>query len=364
MDYNLPRKVDVMRILIYSDIHIHKHKRDSERLLDCLKVQEWVFQTAHERNIQNIFFCGDLFHERQIIDVETYQKTFEIFEKYDKFNVYLLLGNHDMYHKKLWNISSMMPLQVIPGVTIINNPCTLDIGDYSLSFLPYTDNPIGDLRELKNKSKFKVLFSHLALDNAILNKFANNFSVESVERDGDMVKVDTDILQGWDQVFLGHYHYAQELNEHVEYVGSPLQLSFGEAFSEKHIIEYDLESHEKNYIENTFSPKHYILKSDELDNYDLENNFVRMYTDDLTSTDIAEIRNSIIEDKHVNSIEVLSTPGKSNKNEIMDAKTVLNRQGDMIEQYVEVEKSAGRINDNLDLQLLIDIGKKILERNS
>ena len=49
----------------------------------------------------------------------------------------------------------------------------------------------------------------------------------------------------------------------VEYIGSPLQLSFGEAFQEKHLIIFDQDKKECEYILNDFSPKHLIIKSED-----------------------------------------------------------------------------------------------------
>ena len=94
------------RILIYSDIHIHPHKKKVERLHDCLKAQEWVFQTAKDNNIRDIVFVGDLFQDRQKIDVTTYHLTFDIFEKYLKgdLRVWLLLGNHDLWYYDRWTL--------------------------------------------------------------------------------------------------------------------------------------------------------------------------------------------------------------------------------------------------------------------
>ena len=97
-----------MKFLIFSDVHLHPHKRSTERLNDCLNALNWAFQSAADLNIEYVLFAGDLFHDRQKIDVLTYQKTFEIFDKWvRKFKgIYLLLGNHDMWHTTKWDIRS------------------------------------------------------------------------------------------------------------------------------------------------------------------------------------------------------------------------------------------------------------------
>lgn len=346
-----------MKILIYSDIHIHKHKKNEERLKDCLDVQKWIFETAIDRDIKNIVFCGDLFHERQRIDVQTYQLTFELFEKYCKdIKVYMLLGNHDMYHKSSWGISSMIPLQSISMISIVNSPCIIKIANYPVCFLPYIEDPINALRELPRPSGNKILFSHLAIDGAILNSASNTTADVPIEHDGDMIKVDTNILKGWDHVFLGHYHHAQQLSKSIEYIGSPLQLSFGEAFSDKHIIQFDLETCEKEYIKNNFSPRHYIIKEEEVNNHNLENGFVRLYVDDLSATDIVDKRNILTEEGKASSVEILqdiNTDKSSQK--ITEAKQVLFKKEEMIREFAKAFK-----DDSLDERLLIKIGEEII----
>ena len=45
--------------LIFSDLHLHSHKNRTNRLQDCLKVLNWVFDQAKEHQCENIIFLGD-----------------------------------------------------------------------------------------------------------------------------------------------------------------------------------------------------------------------------------------------------------------------------------------------------------------
>jgi hypothetical protein len=40
------------KVLLFSDIHIHKHKKSESRLADCLKCLQWVFDVARKNNIK------------------------------------------------------------------------------------------------------------------------------------------------------------------------------------------------------------------------------------------------------------------------------------------------------------------------
>ena len=352
-----------MKILLTADVHVHKHKKSEERLQHCLDALLWIFDTAIKQSIDTVIICGDLFHEKQKVDVQTYQLAFKLFQHYCEkgLKVFVLMGNHDMYHKSQWEISSIIPLGAIPGIKIINSACTLDVEGHELSFLPYTENPIEDLRNLKNNSDYKILLGHLALDGAILNSVAHTISDVPVEHDGDMVHLTADHFNKWDQVFLGHYHCEQRLNGNVEYIGSPLQLSFGEAFSKKHVIIYNLDTHEKEYILNTFSPQHLIIKQKDIKKYNLIGNFVRLMVDDLSSTDIVDTRNSLLNEQSVATIEILQSPEKANdQSQVEDARAILFKKEEMIEQYVTMISQEGKLGD-LDILRLIEIGKALLE---
>jgi DNA repair exonuclease SbcCD nuclease subunit len=357
-----------MKVLIFSDIHIHPHKKSIERLEDCIKVLDWAFERAISNKIDNIIFLGDLFHDRQKIDVLTYQKTFEVFEKYllnNKINLFLLLGNHDLWHNQKWDVSSVNPLRNLPGVSVINEPTVKSIGDkFLFGFLPYTHNPIEDLKKVEESWKKeckqkkinpkKVLGGHIAVDGAVWNVKYGTSAEVSIEHDGDMIKVGPNILDKWDRVFLGHYHAEQKLTKNVEYVGSPLQLNFGEAFQDKHIIIYDFENDTSQYIKNDFSPKHYIINEDQLDDYDLENNFIRIEVEDISSTKLSEVRTNLLENKKVATMEIKQVV-KKEEHVISDAKSILYKEEEMIEKYVD------QVKVDLEKEKLIKIGKLILQ---
>lgn len=355
------------RILIFSDIHVAPHKKSKERLNDCLEALEWVFKTAVDKKIEDIVFVGDLFHDRLRIDVLTYQKTFQIFQEYvgPKRRVHLLLGNHDLWHLKKYDISSVFPLAAIEGVHVIDQPCTRVIAGHEMAFLPYTSDPEVDLKkiEFEGKPASKILFGHVAIDGAVWNVLHGTTAEVAVEHDGDMVKVDSSIFRGWDQVFLGHYHAEQKLDYNVEYVGSPLQLSFGEAFQKKHIIVYDLENHDKEYIRNTFSPQHFIIPQADVEKYDLNNNFVRIVIEDIAASDLADMRQEIMMKNDVGSLEMIPSRKKQDEADvhvIEDAKNIFLREEEMLEKYIEeIEKGVGL--DGLDKDRLLEVGKSVLQ---
>lgn len=346
------------KVLIFSDIHIHPHKRRTERLEDCLSVLQWVFDQAKSNGVKQIIFGGDLFHDRQKIDVYTYQRTFEVLKRNlstNDFELYVLLGNHDMWFNEDTSISSVTPMGSLPNIHIVDKPTRITICGSSWDFIPFTHDPMLAVENLsKQAGSMEYCIGHLAIDGAVLH--GSSISDVAIEHDGEMVKVSTGLFKNYKKVFLGHYHSEQRLEPNVEYIGSPLQLSFGEAFQQKHIILFDCSTSEQSYIKNEFSPKHLVLRPDEVEKHDLDKNFIRVVVDDISATDLLDMRKDIAKDKTLGSLEIRQQKKKVDDKALEDAKTIVLREDEMIQQYVD---AVG--HDGLDRDKLINVGKMICE---
>jgi DNA repair exonuclease SbcCD nuclease subunit len=326
------------------------HKNLMSRLENGLEVIRWIFNTALKKNIKTIIFAGDLFQDRKCIHTISYEKTFSLIKEFmDKsdLNLFLLLGNHDMWHHNQWDVSSISPLRAIKNVQVIDYCGKVEVlSDYYMDFLPYTKNPLEDIKKFKKKSD--VLITHIAVDDAKLNNFTN--AEISVEYDGDMTKVCIDRFTGWKKIFSGHYHLPQKLNENFEYIGSPYELNFGEAFQQKHLIIFDTESLENEYVVNEFSPKHLIIKENQVDKYKLDGNFVQVLVEDITSTNIVDMRQKLTKGKIVN----LEFREQKKKETTEEVKKVDMSKGDTLERFAQ-QIGFG----NLNFEKLIKIGKEI-----
>jgi DNA repair exonuclease SbcCD nuclease subunit len=348
------------KVLLFSDLHAHPHKRRVDRLEDCLKVVDWVFEAARSRKIDNIIFGGDLFHDRHKIEVYTYQRVFEALQKNldGKIKLWLLLGNHDIWYNDNCGISSVIPLSALPGIEVIGDPRRVSIAGATWDFVPFTLDPIQtveDLSKMPGSPQYAV--GHIALHGALMHN--ETYSEVIIEHDGDMVKVDAKLFKDYTNVFLGHYHAAQQVDDIVEYLGSPLELNFGEAFQKKHVLIFDCITGEKEYLENTFSPKHLIIAQEDLAKYDLEHNFVRIVVDELGAADLVQMRQDILANKAPNSLEIKPKKKKIEEHVIQDAKAILFKEEEMLGRYVDEVGT-----ENLDRTKLLDIGRKICDTTS
>lgn len=353
-------------VLLFSDIHIYCHKRRVERLEDCLKALNWVFDVAEEKGINHVLFGGDLFHDRQKIDIFTYQRVFEILKNRlvklahntkNKFKLYLLLGNHDLWYNDNTSISSVFPLSALPGIEIISDPTRLHIADHNWDFIPFTHDPIRSLEELsKFPGKPEYALGHIAIDGAILH--GTQYSDVEIEHDGDMVTISASLFDSYIHTFLGHYHAQQEVTKKVEYIGSPLELSFGEAFQNKHIIIFNGKTKKKEYVQNNFSPKHLVISIEDKDKYELNGNFVKIKVDDIGVTDLISMRKELLESNEFGSLEIKQQKKQLDEHVIQDAKAILYKGEEMLEKYIDEVEA----NSKLDREKLLRIGKKICQK--
>jgi hypothetical protein len=277
---------------------------------------------------------------------------------------YLLIGNHDMYHRERWDVNSVKPLSYLRGVHIIESPQQMELDGLKIDWLPHVENPIDALNQLRQTAG-DVLFSHLAVNNAMLNVCYGTRADVIVEYDNDMVIIEPSMFDEWNHVFLCHYHGAQQLNKHVEYVGSPLQLSFGEAFQQKNIIVFNFDTKEKTYIKNDFSPTHVIVKVEDVehDTYDLNECFVRVAVESTGQKDLLDIKRKIHDKYKTLSLDI-KQPDKKTKDYDSDivenAKSILTDTREMLKTYM---KDYG-IPDDLDEKHLFNMGCRCLEKQT
>lgn len=262
-----------MKILLTADLHIYNHGYDYRRIVDGLQCLKWIYDEAISHGIKTVVFAGDFFHNRFIINTYASSQAFQIVYSAKEKGVesIFLLGNHDLYHDNDWQDHSLQAVK--EWATVIDSPRTIDIDGIPVDFLPYTPRPKQHLDAFVNPSN--VLITHLAILDALLNPLYDVISVEDDSKEKDHIKA-SDFLK-WKKVWTGHYHYGQTLEGFVEYIGSPMWLTFGEANQNKHIAIFDLNSLNTEYINNTISPKFYIINNEkQLDYLDYKDAYIRI----------------------------------------------------------------------------------------
>lgn len=358
------------KILLCSDQHLHPHGKSIERLEEGLACFSWIYDVARERGIKSVISLGDLFHDREEISIRALHRAYEIIEKasQDGIQTYLLLGNHDMYFRESFSIHSLKSFSKVAHV--IDTPQVVEIEGTPFDFLPFVEDPASSLKYFPKKKRNKILCSHLAIEGGVMNYlWGTTYQKEDgVNEDALLAKeptVEKDVLEGYDLVLLGHFHSRQCMankSNKIHYVGSPMQLHFGETEDQKGVDILDTETLELEFVENDFSPRYLIIpydgKNDKVINEQLKNNRVRVVIPaDFGNIDILDLKKKFQEGGSPLALEILSSKTKLDINEkvIEEAVILSEDKTEMIRRYVK----ATNLPDGMKPELLVRIGSSM-----
>jgi DNA repair exonuclease SbcCD nuclease subunit len=346
------------KIILSADIHIHQHRSDIKRVHDGFECLHWIYESAIKNQCKTVIFAGDFIHHRFSLNVYTYGKAVEIVEKYTKkgINTIFLLGNHDMFYEKNWELHSLLPLR--QWATVIDKPCKLTVEGTEIDFLPYTPTPSHYLDTEVFSKPAELLITHLSIAEATLNAKYNILSIEDDSKEKEVIS--SDAFKKWKKVLLGHYHYGQKISNNIEYIGSPMQLNFGEIDQEKHIILLDLETLEQDYIVNDISPKFYrVANVEDISNIKIENAYIEVENiEDIDSKFEVRKRLSSLGAREIEFINS-SSVGESDKNTqkaINNIQNIFNDRKKLIETYVDNVDT-----ESLEKDKLKNIGNEIVQ---
>lgn len=228
-----------MKFAYIADIHLSRYSQDKieddsnlpERLHGIKLALYEVAEYCVKYDIPVIIIGGDVLHGKSIIYAIAQDIMLEFFTTYGKKIIfYVIDGNHDLSGKGQDVVSALKSIESIPGVNWIPFDKTLRIDD-DILFVPYSYNVPNIVKE----NKARILISHFGLSEGVLNSGMSIVSSISMK----------DLEKNYELVLLGHYHKPQEIireNISVYYVGSLIQLDWGEKGEEKRFLIVDSES--------------------------------------------------------------------------------------------------------------------------
>lgn len=344
------------KVLITGDVHIHPHRNDMRRVEDGIQCLEWIYDTARVAGITTVIVAGDFLHHRFSLNAYAYAKACGVVgqAKADGINTIFELGNHDMFYEDRWDIHSLAPIK--EWATVIDKPTKLNIHGHDVDFLPYTPTPSKYIDSPPFDKPARTLISHLAIANAILNSKYNILSVEDDSKEKEHIEAEK--LHKWEKVWLGHYHYGQKVSSQVEYIGSPMQLTFGEAGQTKHVAIYDLETLQTRYVNNEISPQFHIVENQsDVDTLDMTNAYVQMKSSEVIEAKF-DLRKKLSK-LGAREIEFIPTKtdvaGQTTK-ALDNISKLFNDKDKLIEGYVD----GVEVPEHLVKDLLKQIGKEII----
>ena len=202
----------------FTDIHFGYKNNSREFNNDCEEFIIWFIEKAKAEGAETCIFLGDYHHNRAGVNVSTLnysvsnlQRLSEAFE-----NVYMIMGNHDLYYREKREIHSLPYANLFENVHLINEG-VVEMGGVAL--VPWL---IGDEWRAMKKIKSKYVFGHFELP-----YFKMNAMVEMPDHGG----LKAEHFDGPEYVFSGHFHKRQP-SGHVQYLGSPFPHNYADAWDD------------------------------------------------------------------------------------------------------------------------------------
>ena len=243
-----------MKFAFIADIHLSRYGQDKledesnlpERLHSISTALREVAEYCISHDIPTIIIGGDILHGKSIIYAIAQNIMIDFFTDYGKvIEFWVIDGNHDLSGKSEDVVSALKSIQSTPSVNWISHDMTWRIGDGDVLLIPYSYN----VPQIVKENKAKILISHFGLSEGVLN------SGMSIISDISM----SNLIGKYELVLLGHYHKPQEIirdDISLYYVGSLIQLDWGEKGEEKRFLIVDTDTLQVDSIPISHYRKH------------------------------------------------------------------------------------------------------------
>jgi DNA repair exonuclease SbcCD nuclease subunit len=265
-------------VCIISDLHIGTHCNSPLWHTTVLNFFDWLKTQLKSCGIRDIIICGDVFHNRNDVSVNTLSTATAAFKKLDDFNIHILVGNHDAFYKDRSDVNSIDILGGWKNITVYKDVAVIDYMGSKLAFCPWGTT----IDQIPNAD---IVFGHFEIASFKMN----NFKV------CDHGFIAEDLFKKTNMVITGHFHLKEERlykNGTIIYLGSPVELDWGDKNTTKGIYLLDLLTKKYRFVENTISPKHVEVKLTNLIKNglatikdDVKGNIVRFIVDKELETD-------------------------------------------------------------------------------
>lgn len=230
------------KVAIFSDLHLGVHSSSSQWHDVAVNWCRWFVEDLKRNNIKDIIFCGDWYHNRSEVSVDTLTVSATIFDMLQDFNLTVITGNHDLYFKHRTDVHSLNIVKGRKNVNVIDKPTAVELFDKTITFLPWgfgVDTlPDGD-----------ICFGHLEIE---------SFKMNCAKTCEDGMKASS-LLRKFDLVISGHFHTRHERTFEagtILYVGNPFEMDFGDSNNQKGYYILDIDSMEYDFIPNNISPRY------------------------------------------------------------------------------------------------------------
>ena len=234
-----------MKICVISDTHWGA-KKGSKHLHDYFELfyENVFFPALEEHGVETVIHMGDAFDSRKSIDYQSLEWAKRVvFDPLKKYQVHMIVGNHDCYFKNSNHVNSPeLLLQDYSNIKTYSSPTNTKICGIDMTLIPWicSENYDETLKVIR-KSKSKIAMGHLELKGFRVNKHL------VMDEHG----ADPKMFDKFDKVFSGHYHTRSD-NGKIFYLGNPYEMYWNDVNDTRGFHIFDTETLEHTPIDNPY----------------------------------------------------------------------------------------------------------------
>lgn len=233
-----------MKVAIITDTH-YGAKKGSKYLHDYFELfyKNVFFPTLEEHGVEAVIHMGDAFDSRKSIDYQSLEWSKRVvFDHLKKYDVHMIIGNHDTYYKNTNNVNSPgLLLQTYSNIKTYSEASEVKIGGLKILFLPWINQENQEQTlKLIQKTTSKVAMGHLELQGFRVNR-------QLIMEHG----LDSKLFDKFERVYSGHYH-TRSTNGTVFYLGNPYEMYWTDVNDTRGFHIFDTETLEHTPINNPY----------------------------------------------------------------------------------------------------------------
>ena len=379
------------KTLVFTDQHFGIKSNSPKRQIIGAKAIKCILNEISAKNIKNIIFCGDYFHQRNALTVDTLNIAYKCLQALAKeCNVYMILGNHDLFNKNSTDVNSINIFRDNSNIHVIDHAEEAVLNGKKALFVPW----LADLSEFK-ENQFHFMFGHFEISSKFLiSNYVQEHS-RNVETNIDLSnKLDNDenlgitnycpdkhlgsfieLVDKNGTIFAGHIHQHKEMvarGRKFIFVGTPYQQNLGDIGCK---CGYYIIDELGNYVfvENKSLPRHIQFICSKImdvgiENYDFsvarDNIVQKVYDIDISMEDDLKINQKIASFKPYEEllpeyqVTLDFTKEESNTMQSKLVKTLKKSKLDYIKSYIDQLDDIALSNDFIEKDKLF----KVLEK--
>ena len=233
-----------MKVAIITDTH-YGARKGSRYLHDYFELfyENVFFPALEEHGVEAVIHMGDAFDSRKSIDYQSLEWAKRVvFNPLKKYDVHMIIGNHDTYYKNTNEVNSPeLLLQTYPNIKTYSKPTEVNVGGLDILFLPWINQGNEELSlNIIKKTTCRCAMGHLELQGFRVNR-------QIIMEHG----LESKLFEKFERVYSGHYH-TRSSDGKVFYLGNPYEMYWTDVNDTRGFHIFDTETLTHTPINNPY----------------------------------------------------------------------------------------------------------------